>query len=130
MKKLFILSLLLFIYFPSYSQFTGGNGGGSDKAQIRKQTILSIQNEQEKAFFENMQLTFQSNSFLVEWNDKVSLRQIEIIDILGRVQKTISISEFQKAVSFSFDGANKAKGIYFVRFRDNEDRFFSRKVVY
>lgn len=118
------------IYFPVHAQFTGGNGGGSDKAQIRTRTILSIQNEQEEAFFENIKIASQSNSFSIEWTDKINLSQIEILDILGRVQKTISISEFQKEASFSFDGTNNAKGIYFVRFRDDKDRFFSRKVVY
>ncbi|WP_338761452.1 T9SS type A sorting domain-containing protein [Bernardetia sp. ABR2-2B] len=124
-----LLFLLLFS-FPAYSQFTGGNGGGSDKAQIRTKTILSIENEQERAFFEQIKITSQPNFFLVEWNDKIILQQIEIIDILGRVQKTISISEFQKAISFPFSGADKAKGIYFVRFRDDEGRFFSRKIVF
>ncbi len=124
------LVFLLLFSFPAYSQFTGGSGGGSDKAQIRTRTILSIENEQEKAFFENVKIISKSNSFLIKWNDKITLQQIEILDILGRIQKTISISEFQKAISFSFDGTNKAKGIYFVRFRDDKDRFFSEKVVY
>jgi hypothetical protein len=130
MKQLFIILSFLTICFPSYSQFRGGTGGGSDKAEIRTRTILSIENEQEKAFFEQIKISSQSNSFLVEWTDKVSLKQIEIIDILGRVQKTISISEFQKAVSIDFEGKNNAKGIYFVRFKDKEGRFFSKKVVY
>jgi hypothetical protein len=130
MKQLFILLSFLTICFPCYSQFTGGSGGGSDKAEIRTRTILSVENEQEKAFFEQIKISSQSNSFSVEWTDKVSLRQIEIIDILGRVQKTVFISEFQKAVSFSFNGTNNARGVYFVRFRDDKDRFFSRKVVY
>lgn len=150
MKKLFILSffnrywcfsaatpttyitliLLFFCSFPAYSQFTGGSGGGSDKAQIRTKTILSAENEQEKTFFEQIKIISQSNSFLIEWNNKIKLQQIEIIDILGRVQKTISISEFQKAASFSFSETNKARGVYFVRFRDDEDRVFSKKVIY
>ncbi|WP_375562858.1 T9SS type A sorting domain-containing protein [Bernardetia sp. OM2101] len=130
MKKLFILTLLVMIYFPVYSQFTGGTGGGSDKAQIRTRTILSLENEQKKVFFENVKIVSQSNSFSIEWNDKITLQQIEIIDILGRVQKTVSISESQKAISFSFDETNKARGIYFVRFRDDKYRFFSKKVVY
>lgn len=127
MKKLFTLLILVLIYFPAYSQFTGGSGGGSDKAQIRTRTVLSIENEQEKAFFENVKIFSQVNSVSIEWNDKIKLEQIEIIDILGRVQKTISISEFQKAISFPFDGT---KGVYFVRFRDAQDRFFSKKVVH
>ncbi|WP_338814572.1 T9SS type A sorting domain-containing protein [Bernardetia sp. Wsw4-3y2] len=130
MKKLFALLILLLIYFPSYSQFTGGSGGGADKAQIRTRTILSVENEQEKAFFEQIKMTSQSNSFSIKWNDKVKLQQIEIIDILGRIQKIVSISEFQKSISISFDGTNKAKGIYFVRFRDGEGRFFSKKIVF
>ena len=125
MKTLFILPLLL-LCAPVYSQFTGGSGGGSDKAQIRTRTILSVENQQEKVFFENIKVVSQSNSFSIEWNDKIKLQQVEIIDILGRVQKTVSISEFQKAVYFSFGGT---KGVYFVRFRDGESRFFSRKVV-
>ena len=127
MKKIFILLLLVLIYFPAYSQFTGGSGGGSDKAQIRTRTILSVENEQEKAFFEQIKITSESNSFSIEWNDKIKLEQIEILDILGRIQKTIFISEFQKAISFSFNGT---KGVYFVQFRDNKGRFFSRKLVY
>jgi len=127
MKKLFILLILVLIYFPAYSQFTGGSGGGSDKAKIRTRTVLSIENEQEKAFFEKIKMTSQSNSFSIEWNDKIKLQQVEIIDVLGRVQKTISISEFQKAASFSFSGT---KGVYFVRFRDDENRFFSRKIIH
>lgn len=130
MKKLIILSFLVVICFPSYAQFTGGKGGGADKAQIRTRTILSVENEQEKAFFENIKITSPSNSFLIEWNDKISLEQIEIIDILGRVQKTISISKFQKSISFDFEETNKTKGIYFVRFKDKEGRFFSRKISY
>jgi hypothetical protein len=128
MKKLFIISLLLLISFSAYSQFIGGNGGGSDKAQIRTRTILSLESEQEKqekAFFENVKIASQSNSFSAEWNDKITLKQIEIIDILGRIQKTVLVSEFQKAISFPFDAT---KGVYFVRFRDDEDRFFSSKI--
>jgi len=116
----------MLIYFPAYSQFTGGNGGSSDKAQIRKQTILSVENEPKKAFFENLKIASQPNSFLVKWNDKITLNQIEIIDILGRVQKTISISEFQKAISIPFNGT---MGVYFIRFRDEKGRFFSRKIL-
>lgn len=133
MKKLFILPILVFIYFPAYSQpsmFQGGKGGGSDKAQIRKQTILSVENEQEEVFFEQIKIISQSNSFLIEWNDKIKLEQIEIIDVLGRVQKLISISEFQKTIFIDFDRINRAKGIYFIRFRDNKDRFFSEKIIY
>ncbi len=127
MKKLFILLVITMIYFPSYAQFTGGSGGGSDKAEIRTRTILSVQNEQEKAFFENIKISSPSNSFLIEWNDKVSVKQIEIIDILGRVQKVISISFNER---FAQSERFVSKGIYFVRFRDDKDRFFSRKVIH
>ena len=123
----YITLLLFLLSFPAYSQFTGGSGGGSDKAEIRTRTVLSIENEQEKAFFEQIKITSESNSFSIEWSDKIKLEQIEIIDILGRVQKTISISEFQKVISFPFDGT---KGVYFVRFRDNAGQFFSQKIVY
>jgi hypothetical protein len=127
MKQLFILLSFLTICFPCYSQFTGGSGGGSDKAEIRTRTILSVENEQEKAFFEQIKISSQSNSFLIEWTDKINLQQIEIIDILGRVQKTISISFNER---FALSEPFVSKGIYFVRFRDDKDRFFSKKVVY
>lgn len=127
MKQLFILLILVLISFPAYAQFTGGSGGGSDKAEIRTRTILSLENEQEKAFFENVKINSQSNSFSIEWSDKIIIQQVEIIDILGRVQKTISILEYQKTISVSFD---KPKGIYFVRCRDEEGRFFSKKISF
>ncbi len=126
MKKLFILLILVLIYFPAYSQFTGGGGGGSDKAQIRTRTILSVDNEQEKAFFEQIKIISASNSFSIEWTDKIKLEQIEIIDILGRLQKVISVSFDER---FAQSEWFVSKGIYFIRFRDNENRFFSKKVV-
>ena len=109
--------------------FQGGGGGGSDEKQIRTRTILSLEDEnreQEKEFFDLLKISSQSNSFLIEWNDKVVLQQIEIIDMLGRVQKSVSILAFQKASSFSFNGT---RGVYFFQFRDNRGKLFRRKII-
>ena len=127
MKKVYFSFFFTLLSFSVYAQFKGGSGGGSTKGEIRTQTVLSVENSEEKVFFENLKIISQTNTILIKWNETLGIEQIEIIDILGNTQKTVEISEFQKQTLIYFESA---KGVYFIRFKNNREQLFTRKIIY
>ena len=127
MQKLIILSFLYLIIFPSYAQFTGGSGGGAAKAEVRKQTILSVEDKREADFFRKINIIAQSNTLQIQWNEDINLRQIEIVDVLGNRISSVSVFESKQEIIIPFD---KVKGIYFIRFKNDKEQIFTKKVAY
>ncbi|WP_291724363.1 T9SS type A sorting domain-containing protein [Bernardetia sp.] len=127
MKSVILFIFLMLLPFSIYAQFTGGDGGGSAKAEIRKQTVLSLEEEQKKAFFENLKVITQKDIVYIKWNDKVKIEYIEIIDVLGKKLNTVYVSDFKNEIKIPFI---ETKGVYFIRFKSNKEQFFTKKMAY
>lgn len=129
-KSICIKSVFVFFMlfpFSIQAQFRGGSGGGATKAEIRKQTILSVEDKREADFFSKINIITQSNIFQIQWNEDINIRQIEIVDILGKRIGNVPISESEREVTIPF---NKTKGVYFIRFKNDKEQFFTKKVAY
>lgn len=124
MRLSFIIFFVVSLCFSSHAQrYTGGAGGGSAKAEVRTQIILSAEDHID--WDDNITVQIRQDEIQLTWNDRIVIQHIELVDILGK-RCFFQENTTGSAVSFKLSFPN---AIYILRLTDKFGRMYTKKII-